>query len=167
MIRFAIGLSLAVLSIIIGFVQFFENETALLRAEESLTRTKRQVAEMGQYNARVNQIKKIVLIQGDDQKSKIERQLGLSDTGLNFKFLTNVKPNDPANQFFYRHEFEVTGMATYFETIKLLNQMESSPGFILTRVCFRCAIPGLTEEDNKYPIRIQGYIYVYNPEQVK
>ena len=166
MIRFSLGLSLAVLAIIIGAVQFFENKDALASAEESLRRTQRQVAEMGQFNQRVEQIKRVVLPQGEDQKSKIERQLGLSATELTFKFLSNVKPNDPANQFFYRHEFEITGIASYFETIKLLNQMESSPGFILNQICFRCNIPGQTEKDNKYPVRIRGYIYVYNPTQV-
>lgn len=166
MIRFSLGLSLAILSIMIGAVQFFENQSALQTAEDSLRRTQRQVAEMGQFNQRVNQIKKSVLVQGEDQKSRIERQLGLSETQLSFKFLSNVRPNDPANQFFYRHEFEITGLATYFETIKLLNQMESGPGFILNHVCFRCSLPGLQEDENRYPIRIRGYIYVYNPAQV-
>lgn len=166
MIRFSLGLSLAILSIIIGAVQFFENRDALAKAQDSLQRTQRQVAEMGQFNKRIEHIKKVVLVQGEDQKSKIERQLGLSSTELSFKFLSNVKPNDPANQFFYRHEFEITGLSTYFETIKLLNQMESSPGFILTHVCFRCNLPGMQEVENRYPIRIRGYIYVYNPAQV-
>lgn len=166
MIRFSLGLSLAVLAIIIGVVQFFENKDALVSAHDSLRRTQRQVAEMGQFNQRVEQIKRVVLPQGEDQKSKIERQLGLSGTGLEFKFLSNVKPNDPANQFFYRHEYEVSGIASFFETIKLLNLMETSPGFIINSICFRCNIPGKTEKDNKYPVRIRGYIYVFNPAQV-
>lgn len=166
MIRFSLGLSLAVLAIIIGVVQFFENQDSLVSAQDSLRRTQRQVAEMGQFTQRVQQIKQVVLVQGEDQKSKIERNLGLSNTELDFKFLSNVKPNDPANQFFYRHEYEVSGLASFFETIKLLNQMESSPGFIINSICFRCNLPGKTQKDNKYPVRIRGYIYVYNPAQV-
>ena len=166
MIRFSLGLSLLVLSVFIGVVQYFENKEALFRAEDSLRRTQKQVAEMGQFNKRVEQVKRVVMIQGEDQKSKLERLLGLSETKLGFKFLSNVKPNDPANQFFYRHEFEVAGAATYFDIVKLINQMESTPGFIINSICFRCNIPGVNPSGNMYTVRIRGYIYVYNPAQV-
>ena len=166
MVRFSLGLSLLVLAIIIGVVQYFENIDAHQRAEDSLRRTRQQVAEMGQFNRRVEQAKRIVMVQGEDQKSKLERLLGLGDKRLEFKFISNVQPNDPANQFFYRHEYEVSGAATYFETIKLLNLMETTPGFIITSICFRCAIPGVNPTGNVYPVRIRGYIYVYNPAQV-
>ncbi len=165
MIKFPLGLSLLILSIIIGSFQFFEDKDALYKSQQMFKHMQSQIDEMKHLEKRKAKIDNLVMRTGDDQKANIERTLELGGTSLSFRFSSNIKPDAPANRFFYIHEFNIRGNASYFETIKLMQKMENTPGFIITHICFKCGLSGVAKEEGKYPILIRGLIYVSNPDK--
>lgn len=164
MIRFTVGLVLLVFSVLIGFYQYDENVNRLRSEQSRLTRTQQQKVEAGQLQKRLAALKEKLMVRGDDQKSKIERTLNLSDTRLQFKFNSQGNPNDPSSKNFYRHEFELVGPSTYYKILETINQLENTPGVVIYSACVGCINPPsnvkLTPEEHM--VLIKGYIYVNN-----
>lgn len=168
MIQFAIGLALLAFSIFVGSFQYFDNVQSITNFQERLENTKRQVRQASQFEKRIARVRELVMPQGDDQVSKLNKRLELGGTKLTFQLVSKVNPDDPANKYFYRHTFEINGVARYFAFFNLLNQLDSTPGVVLLQACMECGNPpaGTKVADDEHVVRIRGYIYVYNPNNV-
>lgn len=162
MIKFSIGLSLFMISMIIGLSQYFENVDRHQKAEARYKSIQQQVKRQGQFAQRLERAQKRTLNIGEDQKARIQQALELTRTGLEFQFTSNVRPEKAENRGFYRHDFEITGQTSYFDLVTLLGKLAAKPGFIINSVCVRCGFSVATE-DNKQAIRIRGFIHVSNP----
>lgn len=166
MVRFSIGVSLLILSLFIGVTQYFDNVDRIQGAEARFERTQQQVREMGQFSERLDAAKEMAMERGNDQRARLENTFNLREIGLQFQFTASPRPDAPESQFFYRHEFQISGQATFFDVFNLLNTMENTPGFIINYVCIRCDNLNVqAPEGGKEPVSIRGYLNVYNPEQ--
>lgn len=166
MIRFSIGVSLLVLTAFIGINQYFDNTTKLEGAQSRLERTKQKVMEIRQFSSRLDKVKRYVMEKGQDQPARIEKLLDMQDKGLTFELTSSPRPDDMDTQAFYRHEFQITGQTTFFDLFTLINTLESTPGFVVNYVCFKCENMNLTPEEGREPTRIRGFLNIYNPERV-
>lgn len=167
MIQFSLGISLIILSLFIGISQYFDNEDKIQGAQNRFERTQQKVREMGQFSTRLERARKLALEAGQDQRARVEDRLELPEMGLELRFTSSPRPDSPDRQFFYRHEFQISGQATFFDMIKLLNTLENSKGFVVNYACIRCDNVAVDEpEEGKEPVTIRGYLNVYNPEQV-
>ena len=167
MVKFSIGVSLIILSLFIGGNQYFENENKIQNAENKLERTQQKIKEMSQFSQRLTKAKSLAMKRGNDQRARLESNLGLNEIGLELKFSSSPRPDSREAQFFYRHEFTISGQSSFFDAFKLVNTLEQKPGFILNYVCVRCEnINVEAPEEGKDPLRIRGFLNVYNPEQV-
>lgn len=167
MIKFSIGVSLLILSGFMGLNQYFDNVSKLAGAESRYTQSRQKVQEMEQFSTRMENVKRFVMPKGQDQRARIEKTLGLVESGLTFQFTSSPRPDDMENQAFYRYEFQITGPASFFELFSLLNVLESTPGFVVNQVCLKCANLNIeAPKANQKSAQIRGYLNVYNPEQV-
>lgn len=167
MVKFSIGASLIILSLMIGLSQYFDNKAKIQGAETRLERTKQQVREMGQFSQRLEAAKKLAMPKGNDQRARLESSLGLAEMGLDLTFTSSPRPDSPDLQTIYRHEYQISGQATFFDAFNLLNTLENTPGFIVNYVCFKCKNINIQDpEEGKSPMAIRGFLNVYNPEKV-
>ena len=167
MVKFSIGISLIILTLFIAGNQYFENQNNIQNAENKLERTKQKIKEMSQFSQRLTTAKSLAMKRGNDQRARLESNLGLTEMGLALKFTSSPRPDSREAQFFYRHEFTISGQTRFFDAFNLVNTLEQTPGFVLNYVCIRCENINIeTPEDGKEPLRIRGFLNVYNPEQV-
>ena len=167
MFRFAIGISLIILSLFIGLNQYFDNKSKIKGAENRFERTQKNVKEMGQFSQRLERAKTFAMKKGDDQPSRLESKFGLRDMGLELLFTSNPRPEAMNNQPFYKYEFHISGQASFFEAFNLLNTLEQTPGITLNYICVGCQnIRAEDVEEGREPVSIRGILNVYNPERM-
>lgn len=167
MMRFSIGLALAAFAIIVGSYQYFENQDQIVRQEKRLVDLERQRIEIQQFESRLDRLSQRILERGDDQRSVMERALGLQDTDLTFNYTSQGNPDRSVNPHFYRHEFQLTGPITYFDGMRIINRLDNLPGAVINYVCFDCAGVNRRIEilEDEQVIMVRGYLYVYNGEE--
>lgn len=167
MVQFSIGISLIILSLFIGISQYLDNQDSLQGAQARLERTQQKVREMGQFSTRLERAKQLAIEAGQDQRARLENSLELQNMDLELRLTSSPRPDSPERQFFYRHEFQISGQTSFFDMIKLLNKLDNTRGFVVNYACIRCDNAGVEEaEKGKEPVIIRGILNVYNPEQV-
>lgn len=168
MIQFTIGIALAIFALIVGSYQYLDNEQIIARQQQRLVDIERQKVEAQQMQIRLRRIADKLMPRGDDQRANIEKLLGIEDTKLTFRFLTQANPNDAASRYFYRHDFEITGGIDYFKGMQMINKADNLPGAVLYQACFNCTRLGSRAtsdlRENEQVLLIKGYLYVHNPE---
>lgn len=168
MIQFTIGIALAIFALIVGSYQYLENEQIIGRQQQRLIDIERQKIEAQQMQVRLRRIADKLMPRGDDQRANIEKLLGLEDTKLTFRFVTQANPNDASSRYFYRHDFEITGGIDYFKGMQMINKADNLPGAVLYQACFNCTRLGSRAGSDLGPneqiLLIKGYLYVHNPE---
>ena len=167
MIHFSIGISLIILTLIIGGTQFFDKLDKIEGAEARLERTEKRAQEMSQFSQRLSETKKLTMKKGNDQRARLEGALGLREMGLNLQFTSSPEPDSVETRFFFSHKFTISGQTSFFDAFNLVNKLEQTPGFVVNYVCIRCQnIRIESPEQGKEPVQIRGLINVHNPEQV-
>lgn len=168
MIKFTLGIALAIFAIIVGGYQYFANEDLIVRQNQRLLDIERQKVDAQQVQIRLRRIADKLMPRGDDQRANIEKLLNLEETKLTFRFLTQANPTDPASRYFYRHDFEITGPIDYFKGMQMINKADNLPGAVLYQTCFNCTRLGrgvtASTEAGEQILLIKGYLYVHNPE---
>ncbi|MBI1364089.1 MAG: hypothetical protein GC134_08895 [Proteobacteria bacterium] len=167
MIQFTIGLILSAFALIVGGFQFMENLNGIKVQRNQLAQAIRDKQEAGKFAKKIEAIKEVTLKKGEDQKLNIERAIELPKN-VEFKYTSEADPNSQDNRFFYRHNFEITGLTDFVTGLRLVNKLENMNGFVLFSACFGClSLPsGAEPEPNQRMIQIKGFVYVYNPETV-
>lgn len=169
MIQFTLGIALAIFALIVGSYQYLENENIISRQKYRIVEIDRQKVEAQQMQVRLRRISDKLMPRGEDQRANIEKLLGLEDTKLTFRFLTQANPTDPGSRFFYRHDFEISGSIDYFKGMQMINRADNLPGTVLYQACFNCTrLSGSRSQQetsqNEQILLIKGYLYVHNPD---
>jgi hypothetical protein len=168
MIKFSIGVALLTFSVIVGVYEYFEKTAEIGRNRVALQQTLSQRDQVSQISQRIEAIKRVTLARGQDQKSNIEKILQIDQgSGIEFRYINEASPDDPANAYFYRHTFEITGVMDFIGGVKLLNRLENIPGLVVYSVCANCTKPTDAAQLEKGIIfQIKGFAYVYNTANV-
>lgn len=169
MIRFAFGLALLTLAVIIGSFRFFENRELVEKLNKQLVKAEATQLEARRLESRVMRTKELVLKRGQDQLSAVQRVLGLDKLrSLEFKFVSETSPTEQGNRYFYQHGFEIEGLVNFFDAAQLIDRIDSTPGFTLNFICFKCkALPeGREAKPDEYMLTLRGTIYVYNDSRI-
>jgi hypothetical protein len=165
MLKFTFGLILLAFSTIVGGFRYLENRTLITNQERQYEQAVRDKQEAGRMAKKIEAIKELTLRRGEDQRLNLERTIGLPPN-IEFRFTSEADPNSPENQYFYRHNFEITGMTDFYTGLRLLNRLENMTGFVVYSACFACLSPPMGTEgaENERMFQIKGLVYVYNPE---
>lgn len=165
MIQFAIGLILIAMSAIVGTYQYSQTTDRTASETARYHRLEQQKREVANIKQRLENTKKELVKQGDDQRASIEKTLNLADSQMQFKYVTMANLNDPSNRYFYRHEFQITGPSTFYDALKLIDKLENTKGVVLYSACMACIIPDQRTQlkEDQHMVQIKGYLYVYNP----
>jgi len=169
MIRFAFGLALLTLAVIIGSFRYFENRDSVARLNQQLQQAEATQLQARQLEAKITKTKELLVRKGQDQLSSIQRSLGLDKlNNLEFRFLSEISQADQNSRYFYRHSFEIEGMVNFFDAAQLIDRVEASPGFTISYVCFKCKTPpqGREFKPDEYMLNLKGYLYVYNDTRI-
>lgn len=169
MIRFAFGLALLTLAVIIGSFRFFENRDMVTKLTSQLVKAEATQMEARRLESRVSKTKELVLKRGQDQLSAIQRVLGLDKLrNLEFRFLSETNPTEQGTRYFYEHTFEISGMANFFDATQLIDRLEGTPGFTVNFICFKCTPPpaGREFKPDEYMLNLRGKVYVYNDARI-
>jgi hypothetical protein len=169
MIRFAFGLALLTLAVIIGSFRFFENRDMVEKLNKQLVKAEATQLEARRLEGRVTRTKEIVLKRGQDQLSAIQRALGLDKLrSLEFRFLSETNSAEQANRYFYQHGFEIEGLVNFFDAAQLIDRIDSTPGFTINFICFKCKAGPADRESkpDEYMLTLRGTIYVYNDSRI-
>ena len=161
MMRFTIGLAVMVFTLIIGGYQYFENNSLLEAKKTGLRDVQQRLEEALSLQQRVKNIRKVSMLMGDDQKFTLERLLNIGAPGMELRFVGQPRYAG-GNRALFRHTFRINGPATFEDSVKVLAQMATLPGFAPYKYCFACSnVPKGTPE-NLEMIQIEGYLYVYD-----
>ncbi len=164
--KFTLGLAILAFTAIVGTYQYYENSDLLEARARGLERAKKRSLESVRLHNRLQEVRKMAVRKGDDQKSSIERllQIGAS-TGLEFQFLG--QPRSDGNPALYRHSYRIEGPTDFRTSMRLLNNLALLPGFTIHRVCYGCKnMPRSRDDkktDNRHMVTVEGFLYVYDP----
>ena len=160
MIKFATGLAIIIFTLVIGSYSYFENQSSLVRKQATLRTLETESTEIKKFSSRMEKVKKLSLELGQDQKSNIDKLLGFTDYQLAFKF---TQQDNNVNQKVLKHNFTITGEASYSKIIKTMERVVRTPGFVITSTCLNCKGSVRSRLKDQIPVTIKGVLYVYNP----
>lgn len=162
MIRFAAGLALMVLALIIGSWKWFDQQgqyEAKMAGLEDATAKRDEGADLTQ---RVKRMRAQSMASGDDQKFTIERLLDIGTPGMEWRFVGQPRTTG-GSRMLYRHTFRIIGPATFTQSQELMRRLVTLPGFVPYRYCYNCGLaPKGTPADQRM-VQMEGYLYVYDP----
>ena len=169
MIRFAFGLALLTLAVIIGSFRFFENRDTMARLERQLVKAEATQMEARRLESRISRTKELLVRKGQDQLSAVQRSLGLDKLrNVDFRFITETSATEQSNRYFYQHTYEIEGMVNFFDAAQLIDRVEATPGFTISYICFKCKTPpqGREYKPDEYMLTLRGSLYVYNDAKI-
>lgn len=161
MIKFTLGLSIFCLSIILGGYMYMENKSLYQAKEDGLYVAQQERDEARSLQGKIQNIRKLSLVRGDDQKLTIERMLDIGAPGMELRFVGQAKSS--GNQGLLRHTFRISGPATFEESEAVLSKMAQLPGFTIYKYCYGCSRPPKGTPKARRMIDMEGYLYVYDP----
>ncbi|PIZ31724.1 MAG: hypothetical protein COY40_01280 [Alphaproteobacteria bacterium CG_4_10_14_0_8_um_filter_53_9] len=162
MIRFAIGLTLLVCSILIGGYMFWDNTGKIERARYELEDTYSRQDDAGKLQQRIRTARRTAMVAGDDQKFTIERLLDIGAPGLEWRFVGTPRQYG-STRALYRHTFRIVGPTTYAESQEVMRKLVTLPGFVPYKYCFACTVAPKDTPPELQMVQIEGYLYVYDP----
>ncbi len=162
MIKFAAGLALMVMSLIIGTWKWFDQSADYKAKVAGLEDATSKREEGLDLNQRVKKVRAQSMQTGDDQKFTIERLLDIGPPGMEWRFIGQPRTIG-GSRMLYRHTFRIVGPSTFGQSEELMRRLVTLPGFVPTRYCYACGlVPKGTPEDQRM-VQIEGYLYVYDP----
>lgn len=168
MMKFTLGLCIFAFTLIMGIYNFNENKSVLARQQAGLRDMIDRKEQASELLRRFEEIKNKSLKSGDDQKFTIERQLGIGEGGLEFRFLG--QSGNENGEPLYNHTFSIQGTGTFDDMLAVLQQLAAQPGYAVYRMCFACDRMQLTGKaplkKGHYSITIEGFLYVYDPNAI-
>lgn len=162
MIRFAIGLTLVVCSLLIGGYMYWDQTKQIEDARYALIDAESRQDEAGQLQNRIRMARRTAMVSGDDQKFTIERLLDIGAPGLEWRFVGTPRQYG-SNRALYRHTFRISGPTTYAESQEVMRKLATLPGFVPYKYCFACSVPPKDTPASLQMVQIEGYLYVYDP----
>lgn len=162
MMRFTLGMAICCFAFIIGAYLYFENEDLLTVKTRGLRDVEEERDAGKNLQNRIRNIRKISMVQGDDQKFTIERLLDIGAPGMELRFVGQPRTSG-SSRALYRHTFRIQGPTTYGDTLEVLQKMANLPGFTVYKYCFACSKPPKGTPEEYQMVQIEGYLYVYDP----
>jgi hypothetical protein len=162
MMKFAIGLALAVFTLIFGGYTYWKQAALIEDKQVGIDEADSQREEAQDLQVRIKTVRRTSMVAGDDQKFTIERLLDIGAPGLEWRFIGTPRQYGNSRAF-YRHTFRITGPTTYAESLEVLRKLVTLPGFTVYKYCYACSLPPKDTPATLQMVQIEGYLYVYDP----
>ncbi|HEX2859495.1 MAG TPA: hypothetical protein VHP58_04800 [Alphaproteobacteria bacterium] len=162
MIRFAAGLALMVLTLIIGTWQWFDQASQYQAKKAGLEDAVAKREEGLDLNLRIKKVRAQSMASGDDQKFTIERLLDIGAPGMEWRFVGQPRITG-GTRTLYRHTFRIVGPSTFAKSQELMRRLVTLPGFVPYRFCYACGLAPKGTPSDQRMVQIEGYLYVYDP----
>lgn len=165
MMKFTLGLAIIAFTMIVGSYQYLENVELISSRELGLKDAINRRTELQDLKQRVEGIKELGMIEGKDQKFNIERLLNIGTPGLEFSFIGQGR-NPNSVEAIYHHSFRIAGPTDFATTMRVLRELSTKPGFIVSKICYSCQKSRKALPEGTVMIQIEGFLYVYNPSLI-
>lgn len=162
MIKFTLGATLLAFALIIGSYVFFENQSNIAVKERGLKRVEKDLRKNQQMINRLKKVKDVSMKRGEDQKSAIERSLGIGAPGMVFSFSGRTEKAGGKDSFL-RHNYRIVGPANFAKVQKVLVKLSKTKGFTINKVCVACTRKPRNLPEDQQMMQIEGALYVYDP----
>lgn len=161
MMRFTIGLALIVFTLMIGGYQYMDNQSLIEAKQKGLRDVKGQLEDALALQSRIQNIRKVSMLMGDDQKFTLERMLDIGAPGLELRIIGQPRYAG-GNRALFRHTFRIAGPADFADGMAVLQKMSNLPGFAPYQYCFGCTNTPKGTPASQRMVQIEGYLYVYD-----
>ena len=162
MMKFTLGIAILVFTLIVGSYEYMDNETLIAAKERGLDEAEAKKERYKRIERRSQQISQFAIPRGEDKKNTIERLLEIGEPGLKFSFIGQAS-RETAHLGLIRHTFKIEGPSTVEKALRVLSDVNQRPGYVVYDVCFDCSYNKKDLTEGQHLVKIEGYLYAYDP----
>lgn len=167
MMRFTVGLSILIFTIIVGAYQFFQNKQTVTQRERGFVSVQQKLRQNQQLVESMKLVRERAMERGSDQKFTIERLIGIGEPGLSFEFVGRPTTSGSVDdRTFYRHTYRITGVSDFNSALVALKKLTQTSGFTVNKFCMNCTRTPRNAPTGFKTVQIEGYLYVYDPKSI-